>query len=142
MSKIWGKSFDGFKSRLGYFGESVLYLLLAWAWAKERFSDWSIVRGAFTQVNSFTIEILFALICSIRWMMGIWLRSHAIGLPKSIATFYSIGVMFLWIAFLRNSVHAFLWSLLFMVVQAPLLVFSERSGRQAGGPVIDGKEQP
>jgi hypothetical protein len=139
MVNIWGRSFWSFKNRLGYLGESVLYLLLSWAWAQDHISYLSLNSGIFTRVSGITFEFVLALICTVRWTMGVWLRACSIGLQRWVASAFSIAVIILWVFFIRSALHLWLLLALFLILQIPLLALPLRADRttRAGYPTHD-----
>ena len=127
MVNIWGRSFWSFKNRLGYLGESVLYLLLSWAWAQDHISYLSLNSGIFTKVSGTTFELVLALICTVRWTMGVWLRACSIGLQRWVASAFSIAVITLWFLFIRSAAHLWLVLAVFAILQVPLLLITKRA---------------
>jgi len=139
MVNIWGRSFWSFKNRLGYIGESVLYLLLSWAWAQDHISYLLLNSDILTKVSGTTFEFVLALICTLRWTMGVWLRACSIGLQRRIAFAFSIAVITLWVLFIRSAVHLWLVLAVFAILQVPLLLIPKRAdtATRAEFPVHD-----
>jgi hypothetical protein len=127
--KFLGKSFYGFRSRRGYLGESLLYLLLSWAWVQERFQYIVFSRVSFEQHMGDTLAFALAVVCTLRWTMGAWQRIYSMGLPTAAVFAWSPALTILWVWFITTPAHRLLVFTLFFAAQLPLLLFPMKADR-------------